>query len=450
MHYRQVFYCFLLFIILFELACCKSFNLDDSALNAEHKPLASLTSEEDTPSHDESSLPPPDSVRLKPRIISFNIMVAGLSGLGKTTLCEVLLNSWKETPTTDKKKASRTKRKISPTTLAVKASPAMEWHDISANTIIRVKIVDTPGFGNKINHKNSAEIIMEYIQSCRLKKFRNEQSSNPQTEDNSLIHVCLYFLSPGRFLEIDRMFLCNIQKEIPIVPIIAKADTLTDEEISHYRAMLKKTFEKEGIRIYDSFDDDNSLTKNKYNRGRRKGEAFAIIGRDGKYPWGEARSFDPNHSDLKLIRDLLLSDHTEKFIDKSQATYLNYRAKRILRNKVLGGLKYAALVGLLAVQLSATLNVHSENQSLQSLKSTTKNLVAKLGGLFAVLKKTKESPQLLSESKSIAEDEGEDSKDVEESELTFSTSKLPLFLRRSVKQRGLFCTPPYKDCFGSH
>ena len=34
------------------------------------------------------------SLKLKPRVVSFNVMVAGLSGLGKTTTCNMLFDAW--------------------------------------------------------------------------------------------------------------------------------------------------------------------------------------------------------------------------------------------------------------------------------------------------------------------------------------------------------------------
>ena len=36
----------------------------------------------------------PESLKLSPRIVSLNIMVAGLAGMGKTTCCRALLDSW--------------------------------------------------------------------------------------------------------------------------------------------------------------------------------------------------------------------------------------------------------------------------------------------------------------------------------------------------------------------
>ena len=36
------------------------------------------------------------SLKLKPRVVSFNVMVAGLSGLGKTTTCNMLFEQWQQ------------------------------------------------------------------------------------------------------------------------------------------------------------------------------------------------------------------------------------------------------------------------------------------------------------------------------------------------------------------
>lgn len=369
-----------------------------------------------------SSLPmqwrmaPPDSVNLKPRVVNFNIMVAGLSGLGKTTFCKALLDSWMDSADEPAESTSKKKTKgggINAQTLTVEESPPLEWYDESANTLLRVRVIDTPGFGNKVDHKNSVQVITKYIQRCRNDQMQQEMSIQPSAslgskQEEKLVHVCLYFLSPGRFLEIDRHFLKNVQHEIPIVPIIAKADTLTDDEISEYRALLKTTFEQERIKVYD-FDlietneldskrsaaemstpsifrrgkrrkemvtpegkdprrSDSKLIRsvlqkttlqNRNYRGRRKGEALAIIARDGIYPWGESHSQDPHHSDLRLIRDLLLSEHTERFLEQSQMQYQQYRTQYITRGKFVGGLRQSALLGLIALQLASVLKLEN-------------------------------------------------------------------------------------------
>lgn len=328
--------------------------------DADEAHITSDTPEEQS-THSSSSISSPEinSLHLRPRIISLNIMVAGLSGLGKTTMCSALLKSLVETlsQTENKKKSSATKTR---STVIIDESRQFEKYDREANTILRVRIIDTPGFGNRINHMNSLRPITKHIEQRRHYKYEKEMSSSSiqdymnSTEDQ-LVHVCLYFLGPGRFLEIDRHFLKRIQRDIPtIIPIIAKADTLTDEEIISYRAEICQIFEKEGIQIYDFDDVDESLSSNikestSFDRGRRPGEVLAIISRDGIYPWGESYSLNREHSDLQLVRDLLLSQHTERFVDSALMKYTEYRSKRIARSKMINAFKFTALISAVAL-----------------------------------------------------------------------------------------------------
>lgn len=433
---------FLIFWILHDVAVCAAkSSIDLTSLSIPSKNIttgATLRLEEDV----EPTLSPPESVHLKPRIINFNIMVAGLSGLGKTTLCEALLESWQETPTDD---VLKKKKRKSGQTLEVQVSPPLEWHDVAANTILRVRIIDTPGFGNKINHQNSVQTITGYIQKCRLAQLHMEQSTNPSSDEERLVHVCLYFLSPGRFLEIDRHFLRHVHHEIPIVPIIAKADTLTNEEIAHYRAMLRRTCQKEKIKIYDF--DENSSTVSKqsanesYNRGRRKGEALAIIARDANYPWGKARSFDPNHSDLKLIRDLLLSEHTERFLEKSKQQYMKYRARRMKKAKIVRIATYVAVAGVLAGQVALT----QGSDPIEAFKSFKKVMSSQVGRILSVLSPKKEESIDVIES-APAQDVGNTNSEADDNNQQFLEKSLFWY---PGKKLGLFGTPLYKESFST-
>jgi len=351
-------------------------------------------------------------------------MVAGLAGMGKTTCCRALLDSWwqeikegedhgetksigvrKKGPTTTRRRflssTVTTKTTVSeskntpPTVSTIDISPSapFEYYDEEANTILRVKIIDTPGFGNRVNHRNSVKPITDYISCCRHRRFRREESpstvvstfddcylgeedynrnsyDNKNTDNNyssMLVHVCLYFISPGRFLAIDRHFLRHVQDEITIVPIIAKADTMTDDEIARFRAELTKIWQEESIDVYSLDDDHISSRKNRSGskkmmtedtiskrtlyRGRRPGEVLAVVARNGKYPWGNSYSLDPEHSDLKLIRDSLLSEHTERFLELATEKYCTYRDQQIARKRRSGLVKYAALVFLASIQL---------------------------------------------------------------------------------------------------
>ena len=309
----------------------------------------------------------PSSPHLKPRIIQLNIMVAGLSGLGKTTMCNVLLDSW----TQDKQK--KTKKNAAPTTKTIHiddTSRVYERYDENTNTMIRVRIIDTPGFGNKINHYDSIKPIRRYIQKCRNDKFLHDVYGSGDDGDDStsppLVNLCLYMVSPGRLLEIDKMFLKQIQQEIPVVVVIAKGDTLTDVELASYRSFIRSTFQNEKIMAY-SFDNTKSTgdgattTCITYNRGRRVNELLATICRDGYYPWGTSETYNQHHSDLLILQNLLLSQHIEYFIDYATERYNGYKMKRLQRLKLGDKLKYAAIIGLLCLQL------HSQTDLINSI-----------------------------------------------------------------------------------
>lgn len=149
-----------------------------------------------------------------------------------------------------------------------------------------MRVIDTPGFGNNIDHKHAVRPITNYIGRCRDEQFK-AQMAGRRTEDSEtydcLVHACIYFISPHRLLEIDRHFLKNVQRELAIVPVIAKSDTLTDDEIKEYRAMLRDEFaayahvcdfgEKSGDAVHP---DAN------FARGRARGEVLGIVARDGE------------------------------------------------------------------------------------------------------------------------------------------------------------------------
>ena len=278
------------------------------------------------PAPDESQTQPKGedytSLKLKPRVVSFNVMVAGLSGLGKTTTCNMLFDAWQG----NKK---RTEPKLRRATPHVDVSRKIERYDERTNTILRVRVVDTPGFGNNIDHKHAVRPITNYIRKCRDQQFRAQMGArNDHQTSDKLIHVCVYFISPHRFLEIDRHFLKNVQGELAIIPVIAKTDTLTDEELAEYRAMLQKEFKENNIEVYD-FGEMGDTGKLSFARGRERGEPLGIIARDGHYPWGTSEFELAEHSDFSLLQDLLLSEHTEPLVEHALKRYARYRARRV-------------------------------------------------------------------------------------------------------------------------
>lgn len=213
-------------------------------------------------------------------------------------------------------------------------------------------IVDTPGFGNNIDNGESVAPIANFVAASRRKQYRYSQREEDEDHPDDLVHACVYFMSPHRFLEIDRFFLKHVQTELAVIPVIAKSDTLTDEELAAYRSLLRQQFEKEKIETY-SFPERKTFTDPAAPRKRElPTDCLAIIARDGTYPWGQSRVYDPDHSDFDLLRDSLLSEHTEKLIQLARSKYYIYRANKIQRAKRLSIVKTLFILAFSAHSLA--------------------------------------------------------------------------------------------------
>ena len=73
------------------------------------------------------------------------------------------------------------------------------------------------------------------------------------------VHCCLYFIPPyGHGLrQIDLEFLRRLQYKVNLIPVIAKADTLTAEEVKRLKDNINKEIEENDIEIYQFPDCDS-------------------------------------------------------------------------------------------------------------------------------------------------------------------------------------------------
>ena len=92
-----------------------------------------------------SSLPEPPPLKLGHRVVHFNVMVAGLSGLGKTSACERLFAQWREAPA-----AAGGDGGLLRSTTAIDSSRVFT-RACGRGVELRVTLVDTPGFGHAVD-----------------------------------------------------------------------------------------------------------------------------------------------------------------------------------------------------------------------------------------------------------------------------------------------------------
>ncbi|XP_052017384.1 neuronal-specific septin-3 isoform X2 [Apodemus sylvaticus] len=274
----------------------------------------------------------------------FNIMVVGQSGLGKSTLVNTLFKSQ-----VSRKASGWSREEKIPKTVEIKAI----GHVIEEGGVkMKLTVIDTPGFGDQINNENCWEPIEKYINE-QYEKFLKEEVNIARKKriPDTRVHCCLYFISPtGHSLRpLDLEFMKHLSKVVNIIPVIAKADTMTLEEKSEFKQRVRKELEVNGIEFYPQKEFDEDLEdKTENDKIRQESMPFAVVGSDKEYqvngkrvlgrktPWGIIEVENLNHCEFALLRDFVIRTHLQDLKEVTHNIhYETYRAKRLNDN---GGL----------------------------------------------------------------------------------------------------------------
>ncbi|NXQ37064.1 SEPT4 protein, partial [Alaudala cheleensis] len=128
---------------------------------------------------------------------------------------------------------------------------------------LRLTIVDTPGFGDAVNNTECWKPVADYIDQQFEQYFRDESGLNRKNIQDNRVHCCIYFISPfGHGLRpLDVEFMRALHQRVNIVPVLAKADTLTPAEVERMKNKIREEIDRYGIRIYqfpecDSDEDE--------------------------------------------------------------------------------------------------------------------------------------------------------------------------------------------------
>jgi len=283
----------------------------------------------------------------------FRVMIVGEAGLGKSTLVacllqvqahgarlEVLQNGgWirvSELPGGDSTEVMRRYR----------YTFDGSGHGLRFETIY--EIIDTPGFASQINNDN-----------CWLPKLHELEKGHKEFVSRAVtdrrdprVHLCIYLIAPQKrpLKELDKQVMKEMQQFVPVMPVIAKADTLTAEDLKQFQETLHEDFKVAGIVPLTQLDGFKQMcakfatldaplaviASNKAYRMRESAwEMCDNIHDDGAqlgrlYVWGLATC--EGHSGLPSLRDLLL--YARHFIvtqcDKNTRDWHNLQERIIL------------------------------------------------------------------------------------------------------------------------
>ncbi|XP_068601912.1 LOW QUALITY PROTEIN: septin-5-like [Brachionichthys hirsutus] len=265
----------------------------------------------------------------------FTLMVAGESGLGKSTL----VNSLFLTDLYKDRKLLNAEERITQTVEITKHTVDIEEKGVK----LKLTIVDTPGFGDAVNNTECWKSVADYIDQQFEQYFRDESGLNRKNIQDNRVHCCLYFISPfGHGLRpLDVEFMRALHEKVNIVPVLAKADTLTPTEVKKKKIKIREEIEQLGIKIYQFPDCDSDEDEEFKQQDFQLKESipFAVIGSNtvveakGKrvrgrlYPWGIVEVENSAHCDFVKLRNMLVRTHMQDLKDVTREThYENYRA----------------------------------------------------------------------------------------------------------------------------
>uniref|UniRef100_A0A914LLG7 Septin n=1 Tax=Meloidogyne incognita TaxID=6306 RepID=A0A914LLG7_MELIC len=270
----------------------------------------------------------------------FNLLCVGETGIGKTTLVESLFNMKMEFAPCD--------HELNTVELRTRVLDVAE-----GGVRVKLRVVETAGFGDQLDKEKSARVIVDYINS-QFEGYLKEElkvKRNLTKFDDTRIHACLYLISPtGHGLKaLDLLTLGELSKRVNVIPLIAKADTACKDELVRFKQKIISELKAHKIEIYQFPIEDETVRKE--NSALNALLPFAIVGsvdfvtkEDGRvvrarrYPWGMVEVENEEHCDFVRLREAILRTNQDSLREQTHnVLYERYRRERLRQMKMSDG-----------------------------------------------------------------------------------------------------------------
>eukprot|EP00051_Salpingoeca_urceolata_P028878 m.488292 g.488292 ORF g.488292 m.488292 type:complete len:419 (+) comp25694_c0_seq1:29-1285(+) len=268
------------------------------------------------------------------RGLEFNVMVVGRSGLGKSsflnTLYQALVSRSKCSPTTYEPVPS--------TTEVHKVTHVIKEGDVQ----LKLGLIDTPGFGDLVDNSGCHEVLVSYINARYQTHMDVEMDSHRDMQNlaDNRVHACLYFIEPTghRLSQLDIQCLKALHDKVNVIPVIARCDTLTNEEKLAFKERVKEDLDCFKIQTFsgDGHGDEegDEVLDTPYAvvaaNFAQKDEQSGAVARGRMTRCGFVDLEDARHSDFARLRRLLIETHCQQLIDTTHYDkYEKYRVSQM-------------------------------------------------------------------------------------------------------------------------
>lgn len=187
----------------------------------------------------------------------------------------------------------------SPHSLPTVKLKAQTYELQESNVRLKLTICDTVGYGDQINKDDSFKAVVDHL-DAQFEAYLQEElkiKRSLSSYHDSRIHICLYFICPtGHGLKsLDLVCMKKLDKKVNIIPIIAKADTISKTELQKFKEKINDELKANDVQIYQFPTDDETV--HEINSQMNSHVPFAVVGstefvklgskmiRARQYPW---------------------------------------------------------------------------------------------------------------------------------------------------------------------
>merc|ERR1719220_2487154 len=241
---------------------------------------------------------------------NLNILIIGDKEIGKSTILKCIFNEQVQ---------DKVEGNVKP---IVRFLEKQMYSYFSEESLLRRRTsrhwtVDQAKLNPKTNSQHQHQA--RYSEDQSLEEL-SSQSSGSQINafKDTRVHLCIYcipsILTPLRAIDLE--CIRSINHLVPVVPVVARADSLIASERTFFKKRIQDQLLASDVEVYSGSD------------------IFFLIGSVDQYralSWGKINVEDPNHNDFKKFRKYILEKQLLNLIDHTnQVCYESFRRKILL------------------------------------------------------------------------------------------------------------------------